>query len=130
MKLFTIQWISFTLMMIAISMFLAHQMAPKVVLVSIYWYLLAFMSILSFVSFTVVHYANQKGSEAGINGMMIGIGIKLFLSMILLVIVGKKMHLDKVLFMVNFFSLYFLFSFFEIRAMLRNLRHQNSRKKS
>jgi hypothetical protein len=53
-----------------------------------------------------------------------GVVIRLLGSLAFVLVYLNKTQVDPILFVVNFFSIYFLFTVFEIYCLLRNLRHQ------
>ncbi len=53
-----------------------------------------------------------------------GVFIRLLGSLGFVLVYLNKTKVDPILFVVNFFSVYFLFTVFEIYCLLRNLRHQ------
>jgi len=53
-----------------------------------------------------------------------GVTIRLLGSLAFVLMNLIKTKVDPILFVVNFFSIYFLFTVFEIYCLLRNLRHQ------
>ncbi|MNW17406.1 hypothetical protein D3C71_2165850 [compost metagenome] len=59
--------------------------------------------------------------------IMGSIALKMIFSMAFVLIYSLKGKENGFVFVLNFFSLYLLFSFFEIYCLLRNLRHQNKK---
>ena len=51
--------------------------------------------------------------------------VKLLFCMVLVLVYLLKFKVNDIIFVANFISLYFLFTAFEVYALLCNLRHQN-----
>jgi hypothetical protein len=56
--------------------------------------------------------------------MLAAIVIRLLFSMFFVLFYLSNVKVNGLLFIANFFSIYFLFTAFEIYCLLRNLRHQ------
>ncbi len=66
---------------------------------------------------------NNSGGNSVIF-ILISIGLKMFLSLVFLLIYLFTFKVNDVLFVLNFFSFYLCFTFFEVKSLLINLRHQ------
>ena len=118
----------FTLLIVfsGISAFLIEAVdAATTILVPKFWVIFGFLAGLTMIAYAVSWMGLQKGVETSVNVLMGGITIKLLLSMVLVLVYLQKNRVDSVLFATEFFSLYFLFTAFEVYALLLNLRHQN-----
>ena len=69
----------------------------------------------------------KEGSEFSVFTLLGGIVIKMVMSMSLILYMFIKFPDNQRVLALNFFSLYLLFSLFEVTVMLRNLRHQNKK---
>jgi hypothetical protein len=66
----------------------------------------------------------KKGGDHQAFILLGGIVIRLLASMALVLIYIVNIKVNSILFILNFFSIYLLFTVFEIYCLLRNLRHQ------
>ncbi|MCC5945813.1 MAG: hypothetical protein JJT94_12845 [Bernardetiaceae bacterium] len=87
------------------------------------WYIFAYCASLSFLSFLLTARGMQSQDFA--NYGMASTGLRLFLSVGVIVTYLMKVGESPLLFAVTFFILYFFYMGFEILALLANLR-QNS----
>lgn len=106
------------------------QTLPFPVLVPWFWGIFAFISIITLLSYLFSSKGINKGGEASILTLMAVSGIKLFLCMGAAIIYLLNFKVKGSIFIADFFSLYFLFTAFELYFLLRNLRHQNLIEKS
>lgn len=89
------------------------------------WISLLFLATL----FTLVHVINNRiqvkaGDRTFITATFATIMLKLFSSIIFILVFLVQQPENVKLFVVNFFILYFLFSGFEMYLLIANLRHQ------
>ncbi len=66
----------------------------------------------------------KKGGDYQGAILLSAIVLRLLLTLTFLLIYALNVKVSPVLFSVNFFSIYLLFTVFEIYCLLRNLRHQ------
>lgn len=92
-----------------------------------FWMLFFFVSFLTLLVTLFVLAVQAKNSEMYAQAFMGATGFKLLVCLILVLVFIKKMHPDKIIFVVDFMYLYFLNMAFEIYGLLRNLRNQNLR---
>ena len=90
-----------------------------------FWLLFGFLAGITFIAYLLVDIGIKKDPEVGIMAIMGSIAVKMIFCMAFVLIYSIKEKGLGVVFLVNFFSLYLLFSAFEIYCLLRNLRHQN-----
>lgn len=90
-----------------------------------FWLVFGFLGGLTLVAYIVALLGIRRNPESGILAIMGSIAIKMLFSMAFVLIYSLKHKEKDLVFVLNFFSLYLLFTFFEIYALLRNLRHQN-----
>jgi hypothetical protein len=90
-----------------------------------FWLLFGFISGITFIAMLMSLVGTSKGPETGVYTGIASIGLKLLFSMaFLLVYVMRFEPSDPILFGLNFFCLYLLFTSFELYILLRNLRDQ------
>jgi hypothetical protein len=105
--------------------FLEHANPSDVILVPQFWMLFSFLIIITVVAYLCSIIGLKKGSESSIYVIMGVATVKLLLCMTLVLIYSLNFRVNAVLFAIEFFSLYFLFTSFEVYALMCNLRHQN-----
>ncbi len=89
-----------------------------------YWVIFGFMAGIAIVVYVLSWFGIKNGGEGQVLMSMGGIVIRLLFSMLLVVFYLNKFAVDPIIFVINFFSAYFLFTVFEIYCLLVNLRHQ------
>jgi hypothetical protein len=116
----------YTAAIAAIALLTQYLSPEHSVLLPKFWIIFAFTAGITLVTYLVAWYGIKKGGDTSMYSIMGSIGLKLFvyLGFILFYIfkIGAGNH---VIFLANFFSLYFLFTVFEVYSLLRNLRNQN-----
>ncbi len=95
-------------------------------LVPHFWVIFFFMSVITLLIIVFVLAVQQKNSEMYAQAFMGATTFKLLCCLVFLLVYIRKMHPDKVVFVVDFMYIYFLNTIFEIYGLLRNLRNQNS----
>jgi hypothetical protein len=90
-----------------------------------FWVLFFFLSGLTYIAYLMADLGIKRNPEVGVMAIMGSITLKMLFSLAFVLIYSQKSHQMGLKFLVSFFSLYLLFSFFEIYCLLRNLRHQN-----
>lgn len=94
-------------------------LAPK------FWLAFGFLSVLTLIAYVLAAVGVKRNPETGIMAIMGSIVLKMLFSMAFVLIYSLNYKENGLLFAFNFFSLYLLFTSFEIYGLLRNLRHQN-----
>lgn len=89
-----------------------------------FWGVYTFMALITLLVYLASIYALKLDGEFQSYILLGAIVIRFLGSLILLLFYILKNKVDSVLFMSNFFSIYLLFTVFEIYCLLRNLRHQ------
>jgi hypothetical protein len=82
-----------------------------------------FIAGITLIALIVASLGISRDPEMGVRAIMASIGVKMIFSMAFVLFYVVKIPVSSLLFVFNFFSLYFLFSGFEIYALLCNLRH-------
>ena len=90
-----------------------------------FWIVFGFLAGITFIAYLVADMGIKRNPETGIMAIMGSIALKMIFSMAFVLVYSLNNKEKGMVFVLNFFSLYLLFSFFEIYALLRNLRHQN-----
>lgn len=95
------------------------------ILVPKFWVLFGFLFVLTIIAYTVSMVGIKSKGENSVYILMGAIIVKLLLCMSLVLLYLLKFRVNHVFFAAEFFSLYFVFTSFEVYALLCNLRHQN-----
>ena len=90
-----------------------------------FWLMFGFLAGITFIAYLLVDIGVKRDPEVGIMSIMGSIAVKMIFCMAFVLIYSIKGKGIGLLFLLNFFSLYLLFTGFEIYSLLRNLRHQN-----
>ena len=97
----------------------ANLLAPK------FWVLFGFLAGITFIGYTTAALGMQFSPKTGSKSVMWSVVIKMFFCIAFVLAYSVKGVEKPVTFVLNFFSLYLLFTIFEISSLLLNLRHQN-----
>jgi hypothetical protein len=122
---FTLFYILYTLILGGIAYALQYQFSDLRILASKFWVVFGFLAGITFIAYVVADLGIKRNPETGIMAIMGSIALKMIFSMAFVLIYSLNSKEKGMVFVLNFFSLYLLFSFFEIYCLLRNLRHQN-----
>ena len=122
---FTLYYLIYCLILAGIAYLLQDQLADVKILAKGFWLVFGFLGGITFIAYTVADLGIKRNPETGIMAIMGSIAIKMIFSMAFVLIYSLNTKEKGMVFVLNFFSLYLLFSFFEIYALLRNLRHKN-----
>ncbi|MDQ7947369.1 MAG: hypothetical protein REI78_08180 [Pedobacter sp.] len=125
MKQFILNFIVFTVVLAGIALGISKIFTDTPVLVGSFWLIFTFFAVITFVASILALMGMKRKPDSGIMALMGAVGVKMFFSMVFVLIYSQKGAEKGMLFVANFFSVYLLFSFFEIYSLLRNLRHQN-----
>ena len=90
-----------------------------------FWVMFGFLAGITYVAYMLVDIGIKRDPEVGIMAIMGSIAVKMIFCMAFVLIYSIKAKGIRLIFLLNFFSLYLLFTAFEIYCLLRNLRHQN-----
>jgi lysylphosphatidylglycerol synthetase-like protein (DUF2156 family) len=94
-------------------------------LIGKFWVVFFFLAGLTYIAYVTAYIGMKRNPEVGVMAIMGSITMKMLFSLAFVLIYSQKNNQIGLSFLTNFFSLYLLFSFFEIYCLLRNLRHQN-----
>lgn len=99
---------------------------PQVKLLSDnFWLVFGYLSVLTYIAYVLANFGIKRNPEAGVMAIMGSITLKLLFALGFVLVYSLKSTEKDLVFVLNFFSLYLLFTFFELYGLLRNLRHQN-----
>lgn len=122
---FTLYYLLFSLFLAVVAYFLPSLFPGTVILAGKFWVVFGFLAGITFIAYIVADLGMKRNPEVGIMAVMGSIALKMVFSMAFVLIYSLNNKEKGMVFVLNFFSLYLLFSFFEIYCLLRNLRHQN-----
>jgi len=122
---FTSSYLIFSGVLIGIIAVLPMLFPDTQLFVKNFWLMFGFLAGITFIAYILVDIGIKRDPEVGIMAIMGSIAVKMIFCMAFVLIYSIKEKGIGVVFLLNFFSLYLLFSVFEIYCLLRNLRHQN-----
>ena len=96
-----------------------------VAIASSFWVIFGFIAIITFAAYLLAYFGMKRNPERGVVAILGSIMAKMLFAMCFVLIYSVKRQENNMAFALNFFSLYLLFTLFEILSLLRNLRHQN-----
>ncbi len=99
----------------------AYLLAPH------FWVLFWYMAALTLIVILIVLMVQKSNSEFYAQAFLGATTFKILACLIFMAIFLRKNHVDKLIFMGDFFYVYFLNTAFEVYGLLRNLRNQNLR---
>ena len=105
-----------------VTAFLLQQYIPSFRLIEKFWVVFGFLAVLTLIAYFASVFGIRKGGESSVLILMGALGIKLVFSMVFALIYILKFKPNHILFAGEFFSLYFLFTAFEVHCLLCNLR--------
>jgi len=111
--------------LIAVVAILPILFPEKQLLVKNFWVVFGFIAGITYIAYMLVDIGIKRDPEVGIMAIMGSIAVKMIFCMAFVLVYIIKAKGNGRLFVLNFFSVYFLFTAFEIYCLLRNLRHQN-----
>jgi uncharacterized membrane protein YozB (DUF420 family) len=92
-----------------------------------FWLIFQFFSSLTFLICLGVIWGQQKNETLGGQIFLGATTLKLILCMFLALVYLHKYKVNDIVFVLNYFYLYFLYTAFEIYSLLSNLRVQNKK---
>lgn len=122
---FTLSYLVYTAVLGLVAYYLPFFLPGVKLLVSKFWVMFIFLAGITFIAYILADLGIKRNPEAGIMAIMGSIALKMLFSMAFVLIYSQNTKEKGLVLVLNFFSLYLLFSFFEIYSLLRNLRHQN-----
>lgn len=122
---FILSYLLYTALLGAVAYFLPAIFPDVKLLISKFWVLFGFLAGITFIAYVLAFLGIKHNPETGIMAIMGSVALKMLFSMAFVLIYSINSKEKGMILVLNFFSLYLLFSFFEIYSLLRNLRHQN-----
>lgn len=89
-----------------------------------FWVMYGFMAGITLLVYLLSLIGIKRGGDHESAILLAAIVLRLLLTLCFILFYVSKIRVDAVLFLVNFFSTYLLFTAFEIYCLLCNLRHQ------
>lgn len=125
-KRFLIYFLLFNVLL-ALLPYLVQMCVVAPIFIPHFWLLFVVFSILTLSVHLIVHWRMMISSNASGQALLGSITVRLLFCMILVFIYLSKIEVNPVLFLLNFFYLYFFHTIFEVYCLLRNLRNQISK---
>lgn len=127
---FLLLFTTFTLIVGLAAYSLQITMPKEQLLIPKFWVIFGAVAMLTLLAYIFSWIGIKKGGDFSVLAIMGGILLKLIFCMILVLVYLQKFKVNDLVFVGNFISLYFLFTAFEVYALLCNLRHQNKHLKN
>jgi heme/copper-type cytochrome/quinol oxidase subunit 4 len=122
---FTILYTGFSIVLAGIAAGLQEIFPEANLLVDKFWVIFCFLAGITYIAYVTADLGIKRDPEVGVMAIMASIAVKMIFSMAFVLIYSQNRPQLGGIFLTNFFSLYLLFTCFEIYWLLRNLRHQN-----
>lgn len=122
---FIVYYLLYTAVLAGIAIALSYIFPAVNLLATKFWLIFGFLSVLTLIAYVLAFFGIKRNPETGVMAIMGSIVLKMLFSMAFVLIYSLNHKGKDLLFVFNFFSLYLLFTCFEIFGLLRNLRHQN-----
>ena len=117
----------FALVVAGIAAALPYLFQDRPVLSPYFWLLFVVVFTTTLLAYVLSDLGIRKGGEGSILSLIGGLFLKLLACLVVVAVLIIKYPDSKMLTALNFFSLYFLFTGFEVTCLLRNLRDQNQK---
>ena len=122
---FTLYYFLYALVLAGIAYALPYLFPHVTLVVKKFWLIFGFIGGLTYIAYIMAFLGIKMDPQAGVMAIMGSIVLKMIFSLAFVLIYSLNSKEKGIVFALNFFSLYLLFSFFEIYSLLCNLRHQN-----
>jgi hypothetical protein len=122
---FTLSYLIYAFILAGAAYALQFLFPGKTLLVEKFWLVFCFLGGLTYIAYITAFFGIKMDPQAGVMAIMGSIVLKMIFSLAFVLIYSLNSKEKGIVFALDFFSLYLLFSFFEIYSLLRNLRHQN-----
>jgi hypothetical protein len=120
---FTLYYLLFVLLLVGIITALPYIFPQSTLFIDKFWVVFGFLAGITFIAYMVAYFGIRRKPEMGVMAIMASIALKMLFCMAFVLVYVLKTPVSSLLFVLNFFSLYLLFTGFEIYALLCNLRH-------
>src|SRR5699024_9571623 len=87
--------------------------------------LIGFLFVLTLIAFMLSYFGLKKNAEMGVFALLGGSVLKMIFALVFVFLLFRKSSENQFVLVLNFFSIYFLFTIFEVIVLLRILRDQN-----
>lgn len=124
---FVIYFTLYSLMIVSLGFGISLLWSNSMILSPNFIPLFIFLYSLTIIIYFLGLMGLKEGSDFSVFTLLGGIVIKMIMSMSLILYLFVKSPENQKVLALNFFSIYLLFSLFEVTVMLRNLRHQNKK---
>ena len=124
MKKFTILFTVLTAFLVVLSWLLKDVFGFGQYFIPAYWVVFGFLAGVTFLVYGISLLGLKIGGGNQALLALVGITIRLLMSMVVVLVYLNKYQVDPIIFVFNFFSIYFIYTVFEISCLLLNLRHQ------
>lgn len=122
---FSFLYLGFCVVLAGMASLLSEIFPNTELLVDKFWVIFSFLAGITYIAYVTAYLGIKRDPQVGVMAIMGSIAVKMLFSMAFVLIYSTKAPQLGLVFLLNFFSLYLLFSFFELYCLLRNLRHQN-----
>lgn len=123
LRKFIVAYLIYTLILAGVAVLLKNLLPG--VIADQFWLVFGFLAGLTLIAYLLAHLGIQRNPQIGVFAILGSVIIKMLFAMAFVLIYSLKQAKGDLVFALNFFSLYLLFTLFEILGLLRNLRHQN-----
>ncbi|MDQ8004596.1 MAG: hypothetical protein REI64_07320 [Pedobacter sp.] len=120
---FIVSYLLYTLLLAGISIAIKHFFPEAIA--GQFWLVFGFLAGLTLIAYILADIGIKRNPQIGVFAILGSVIIKMLFAMSFVLIYSLKQTKGDMAFALNFFSLYLLFTLFEILGLLRNLRHQN-----
>jgi len=124
---FVLYFSLFALGVLGITQGLAFLLSDIILLSPNFIPIFIFLYFLTIIIYFLALWGMRKGAEYSVYSILGGIVIKMIFSLSLIFYLFLKSPENQKVLALNFFSMYFLFTLFEVTILLRNLRDQNKK---
>lgn len=122
---FFIRFTLFAALVAGLAWGIQYFAQPTVILSPNFTLQLVYLYFLTAIVYLLSIFGIKKGPEYGVYAILGGIVIKLLFALSLFLVIVVKSSENQLVLGLNFFSIYLLFTAFEVTVLLRKLRHQN-----
>jgi hypothetical protein len=111
---FTLYYLLYSLVLAGIAYALPFLFPQVTLLVKKFWLVFGFLGGLTYIAYLTAYFGIKMDPQAGVMAIMGSIVLKMIFSLAFVLIYSLNSTEKGIVFALNFFSLYLLFSFFEI----------------
>lgn len=124
---FTVYYIAYGITMLIIAKLVASAFPQQEILAGNFWQVFIFLFLLTYMAYVIAYSGMRRAAQTGVMAVIGSIVLKLLIALSFVLYVLLKTSVNQLVFALNYFSLYLLFSLFEVMCLLRNLRNQNNK---